>query len=238
MENKIIQSIINILPSGFVLHEIILDEAGLPFDYRFLEVNKTFETITGIKSFDLIGKTMKEALPEISKSGFIWVSDCLKTALEALGTEREYHCISLDKWYKVQFCSVDKMYFSTVYTDITEYKKQTEELEAFFSVNSNLLCIVDIEGNFRKTNEAWSHVLGWSAEELIKRKFLEFVHPDDIHATKETIDNLQKGNQEQSFINRYRAKNGSFHNFEWKFHPKGNLIYAVARDISDWIHAE
>ena len=30
-------------PFAFAYHEIILDEKGKPYDYRFLEINNTFE---------------------------------------------------------------------------------------------------------------------------------------------------------------------------------------------------
>lgn len=50
---------------GFALHEILLDEAGQPMDYRFLAVNPAFEKMTGLKAQDIIGKTVKEIIPRI-----------------------------------------------------------------------------------------------------------------------------------------------------------------------------
>jgi len=117
-------------------------------------------------------------------------------------------------------------------------KTQAEELESFFSVNLDLLCIADLEGNFIKTNEAWSQILGYSTEELNRKSFLDFVHPEDMQATLNAMDNLGKGNEVINFTNRYRSKKGSYHHIEWRSHPKGNLIYAAARDVTERIQAE
>ncbi|ERP30866.1 PAS domain-containing protein [Chitinivibrio alkaliphilus] len=114
-----------------------------------------------------------------------------------------------------------------------QLKSTTDELESFFSVNLDLLCIADMEGNFIKTNEAWSRILGYSTEELNNRKFLEFVHPDDMDATLGAMAKLGKGDDVLEFTNRYKCKDGSYRFIEWRAHPKGNVIYAAARDVTD-----
>ncbi len=114
----------------------------------------------------------------------------------------------------------------------------TAELDSFFTVNLDLLCIADIQGNFVKTNEAWSTILGYPTKELNRRKFLEFVHSDDMQATLDAMASLGNGNEVLDFTNRYRCKDGSYRYLEWRAHPKGNLIYAAARDITERKWAE
>lgn len=121
---------------------------------------------------------------------------------------------------------------------LKQQRAQAEELESFFSVNLDLLCIADLDGNFVKTNEAWSSVLGYSMEELSRKKFLEFVHPEDLQATLDAMANLGKGDDILNFTNRYRCRDGSYRYIEWRSHPMGNLIYASARDITDRKRAE
>ena len=41
------KSLFNKMINGFALHEIITDNHGNPIDYRFLDVNPAFETLTG-----------------------------------------------------------------------------------------------------------------------------------------------------------------------------------------------
>lgn len=119
------------------------------------------------------------------------------------------------------------------FQDITDSKIQRDEIENFFKVNLDLLCIADLDGNFIKTNEAWEEVLGYSTSELNKRKFLDFIHPDDMESTLEAMKNLGNGQIIMNFVNRYRSKDGSYRWIEWRSRPKENLIYAAARDITD-----
>lgn len=47
--------------NGFAYHRIVLDEKGEAVGYVFLEVNSTFEKMTGLKRDDIIGKRVREA---------------------------------------------------------------------------------------------------------------------------------------------------------------------------------
>lgn len=58
---------------AYARHRVITDEKGNPVDYEFLEVNIAFENLTGVKGENLIGKTLKEAIPEIERDSFDWV---------------------------------------------------------------------------------------------------------------------------------------------------------------------
>lgn len=115
---------------------------------------------------------------------------------------------------------------------------KTNELENFFSVALDLLCIADTSGNFVKVNKAWENILGYSSEDLEHRQFLEFVHPDDIQATLETMAQLSEQHPILNFTNRYRTKDGDYRYIEWRSTPSGQLIYAAARDITERIKSE
>ncbi len=224
--------------AGYAYHRIILDNDGKPVDYEFIEVNSTFEKLTGLNADEIVGKRATTAIPGLDKSEFNWIDNFGKIALNGGEDEYEEYSKPLGKWYRVHVHSTEKYYFTTTFIDISESKKQAEELEAFFSVNLDLLCIADLDGNFIKTNKAWSNILGYSTDELHKRKFLDFVHPDDLGATLGAMANLGKGDDVLNFTNRYRCSDGSYRFIEWRSHPKGNLIYAAARDVTRRVVAE
>ena len=233
MDTLSLNALLNNSILGFAHHRIILDEKGNPVDYTFLEINKTFENLTGLKREVIINHTVKEVMPDIDKSDFDWIGLYGKIALNGGEHEFEQYSEPLDKWFKVQVSSSEKMYFTTVFIDVTETKYQKDELENFILINQDLLGIADLDGNIIKANSAWENVLGYSVDELINKKFIDFVHPDDRKNTLEAIYNSVNGGRLIDYINRYLCKDGSIRWLEWRTQIKGNLIYASARDITE-----
>jgi PAS domain S-box-containing protein len=117
-------------------------------------------------------------------------------------------------------------------------KQKTEELDQFFNVNLDLLCIANTDGYFLRLNPAWEKTLGYTEEELMAKRFLDFVHPDDVYKTQEAVSALRSQNQLFLFENRYRCKDGTYRWLEWSSAPAGNLIYSAARDITESKRAE
>jgi PAS domain S-box-containing protein len=111
-------------------------------------------------------------------------------------------------------------------------KEKTDELERFFNVNLDLLCIADTDGYFRRINKSWESILGYRMEDLEGARFLDFVHPEDLDATLAAIGTLREGGDVLNFVNRYRRLDGSYRWLEWRSSPYGSLIYAAARDIT------
>lgn len=129
--------------------------------------------------------------------------------------------------------------------DITERKQveqalreTTEELDRFFTVTLDLLCIADTDGYFRRLNPQWEVVLGYSLPALEGQRFLDLVHPDDQASTLAALAELGSHKVVLDFVNRYRCKDGSYRWIEWRSYPAGNLVYAAARDITERKQAE
>jgi len=117
-------------------------------------------------------------------------------------------------------------------------KALSEELDRFFSMALDMLCIADSEGHFRRLNRSWEEALGYTLDELTGQRFLDFVHPDDIPATLTAISELDSEKPVFNFIHRYRCKDGSYRWIEWRATRYMNLIYAAARDITEQKKAE
>ena len=112
-------------------------------------------------------------------------------------------------------------------------REKTEELHRYFSMALDLFCIADMEGFFLKLNKQWSTTLGYSLDELEGKRFLDFVHRDDLDSTLQAVAQLGDQKEVLNFINRYRCKDGTYRWIEWRSYPCGNRIYAAARDITD-----
>jgi len=115
---------------------------------------------------------------------------------------------------------------------------KTEELDRFFSVTLDLLCIANTGGRFLLLNPAWEKTLGYTEEELLAKGIFEFVHPDDLFKTQEVFSTLASQEKVVSFENRCRCKDGTYRWLEWTAVPVGNMIYAAARDVTERLKAD
>lgn len=135
------------LPAGFALHEIILDEHGNPYDYLFLEVNPAFEQLTGLKSEEIVGKTVRQALPNIES---YWIETYGKVATTGEIISFEHHSQDLGKDYAVIAYAPEPGHFATIFTDITEsiqYEKLNQQKNEFLKLVLDSLnhpfCVID-----------------------------------------------------------------------------------------------
>ena len=116
-----------------------------------------------------------------------------------------------------------------------ERKRAEEELERFFNLSLDLLCLVGFDGYFKRLNPAWERLLGYTTDELLARPYLDFVHPDDRNPTTGAANQARDGNNVLTFENRYIAKDGTLRWLEWNAVPlpSEQMIYCAARDITE-----
>jgi PAS domain S-box-containing protein len=110
----------------------------------------------------------------------------------------------------------------------------TYEFERLFNLSLDLLCVASVDGYFRRVNPAFCRVLGWSEDQLLDRPFFDYVHEDDVAATRAELERLTAGLPTDSFENRYRCSDGTFRHLAWTAFPETQtgLVYAVGRDIT------
>jgi PAS domain S-box-containing protein len=118
---------------------------------------------------------------------------------------------------------------------VQELQETRDELDRFFSLSLDLLCIAGPDGRFTRVNPAWHQVFGWSDAELCAVPYLEFVHPDDTATTRAAGAQLAEGAPVINFENRYRCKDGTYRWLNWQAAPmpQRNVVYATARDVTE-----
>lgn len=118
------------------------------------------------------------------------------------------------------------------------FRLKSEEIERFFTVALDLLCISDINGKFIRVNRAWERTLGYSIDELQGRSLLEFTHPDDLNSTIQSLSALSDQIPVLNFTNRCRTSEGEYRFIEWRSFPSGENVYSAARDITERMNYE
>jgi two-component system, sensor histidine kinase and response regulator len=110
-----------------------------------------------------------------------------------------------------------------------------EELDRFFALSGDLLCIAGFDGYFKRLNQTWERVLGFPVAELCASPYLEFVHPDDREATVAAAAQVGGGGTVLRFENRFRAVDGSYRWLSWSAVPYTDerTVYAAAHDVTE-----
>jgi PAS domain S-box-containing protein len=124
--------------------------------------------------------------------------------------------------------------------DITERQRAEADRDRLFDFSMDPLCIVGLDGYFRRVNPAWTKILGWSETELLTRPWFDFIHPDDQGAALQAAATFAEGRPLHGFEIRYLHKDGSSRWFSWNaiVLPDAGLGVAVGRDTTEAKRAE
>ncbi len=197
------RSLFDQMSEGFALHELVYDAAGKPVDYRFLDVNPAFETLTGLQRQEVIGRTLREVLPGVESH---WLDTYAEVAQTGVPVRFENQARTLGRYYEVIAFSPARGQFATLFIDVTERRRLQQEverraaqLEAVFSATHAPLALLDRDFNFVMVNEAYVQSSGHTREQLLGRNhFALFPNAENeaifrrVRATGETYRTAEK----------------------------------------------
>lgn len=127
---------------------------------------------------------------------------------------------------------------SALRTARDELSKKNQELNTFFEMALDLHCIATIDGTVLKLNRAWQTTLGYSTTELLTVNYFDLIHPDDLEGTRTVIEETARYQTSVKSINRFRHRNGEYRLIEWNVVAINSMLYASARDITEYHRAE
>ncbi len=105
--------------NGFALCEIIVDEQGVPCDFRYLEINPAFERLTGLKRETVLGKRVREVIPGIESR---WIEAYGNVALNGNEMRFQDYVADLDIHFDIMAFSPQKGRFAAIFDNITHRK--------------------------------------------------------------------------------------------------------------------
>jgi PAS domain S-box-containing protein len=113
-------------------------------------------------------------------------------------------------------------------------KAVDNELVQLSALSLDAFCIATFDGSLKFANPAFAHLLGYTQEELLARRFTDNVHADDRESVDAVLAELANG-KDLAFECRQICADGSVRRFEWNTHAKAEegVLYGVARDVTD-----
>jgi len=116
------------IDEGFCTIEVLFDQNEKPVDYRFLQINPSFERQTGIKN--AVGKRMREIAPQHEER---WFENYGRIARTGEPMRFENEAKQLGRWYDVYAFRVEdpkRRRVGILFNDITERKRAETEARA------------------------------------------------------------------------------------------------------------
>ena len=209
---------------------------------HFLKANKFLSQILGYTEEQLLSQSFID---------FVHPED-QDNALRQFETLLQQKSLQL----QTRFCCADGLYKSFswhigVLPDLTYYTSATEitdllnvqnqlvtaltDIQKLYDNSLDVLCAFDVEGRFTRVSKASKLIWGYEEHELLGRKYLDFVHPDDVDLAITVDAEIRSGINKSHFENRYIHKNGSIVHIIWSAHyiPSEQSVFATAHDAKE-----
>ena len=102
------------------------------------------------------------------------------------------------------------------------------------------VCIVDPEGRYLFVSRAFERIFGYARDEVLGRRMIDLVHPDDREATQQAAARVMDGTLQRHFRNRYVRKDGQVVDIQWsaRLSPEHGVRIAVGHEVTELRRAE
>jgi PAS domain S-box-containing protein len=235
-------------------------------EHRFVLTNPAYLQLVGHRN--IIGLTVREAVPELAEQGFFellddvfatgepFVGKDVKTILQHTrgGIEETRYLDFVYQPIKDESGHVTSIFVEGL--DVTERRATEQALRELnanlekrvieraqargrtWDLSPDLLGALNSQGYFETSNPAWRTLLGWSEHEVARMSIFELLHPDDVEHTRAGFELTLVGQPAIRFVNRYRCKDGSYRYISWVGIQEDGYVYCTGRDITTEREAE
>ncbi|MEH1873276.1 MAG: response regulator [Nostoc sp.] len=152
------------IDEGFCVIEMLFDENDTPNDYRFLEINPSFEKQTGLK--DVQGKRIRELAPNLEKH---WFEIYGKVAMTGEPIRFENRAVALERWFDVYAFRIgqpQQRQVAVLFKDISAPKlaeaalRESEELkQRILDSSHDCIKVLTLDGRVLYLNQGGLHLL-------------------------------------------------------------------------------
>jgi PAS domain S-box-containing protein len=196
---------------GVAIHRIIFNGSKIPVNYEIIDVNPAFEEILGIEKGEVLGKNIADIYGTVKPTYIDTYDTVSKTGIP---NHFESYFEAIDKYFGINVFSPSEGMLVTIFEDITERRKNQEELienkRTLETLISNLpgvayKCQNDAQWTMEFVSKGCFQLTGYKTEDLINNKKISYndlIHPDDRQMVWDTIQTSLKDNKPFKIIYR------------------------------------
>jgi PAS domain S-box-containing protein len=110
-------------------------------------------------------------------------------------------------------------------------RESMRERNRVWTNSRDLLVVIGTDGVFRDISPAWLEILGYAPEEVIGKKVIDFVWPEDRDLVRSDLRKATE-NIHTELETRLAHKDGSPRTVSWKTSREDERVFAYGRDIT------
>jgi PAS domain S-box-containing protein len=219
------RTLLDSIDEGFCVVEVLFDPVGRAIDYRFVEINPSFERLTGIRN--PVGRRMREIAPEHEEH---WFETYGRIAATGVSRRFEHEAKALGRWYDVfafRIGAPENRQVAILFNDVSArkeaLKRAGEELEREHALSEGIVSTarvivlrLDEQGRILSFNPYMEELCGYSLEEVRGKDWFETFLPErDRPRIRPVFDRAICGERTRGNINPIRTRDGREVLVEW-----------------------
>jgi PAS domain S-box-containing protein len=224
------------MTEGYAFCRLLYDKEGRAYDFIYLEVNKAFDLLTGLKN--VVGMRISELIPGILETNPELCEIYSRVAETGRPEKLETYLGPLERWFSISIYSPAKEHFVAVFDNITVRKKAETEVSfneqryrSLVQATTSMVWDTPASGQFEVEQPGWTAFTGQNFEELRGWGWLNVIHPDDRAETKRIWSIALSGRAVYEIEHRVLARDGTYRNMT------GRAVPILGKDaaILQWI---
>lgn len=139
MEEQLMSEFFKKSPIACAFQKVILDEKGIPYNYKFTDVNKEFEKLSGLNASEIINRTFDELFSQHYREENNLMKDLVQACIKGESFKIESYDQIAKKYLRVFAFPIDNNYSAIMINDGTEkYAIDSKEEEELKKLNLEL----------------------------------------------------------------------------------------------------
>lgn len=176
------------MEEGFALQEVVTDEAGQIVDFRYLETNQAFERHSGLNGRSVIGKTVRELIPNADPRQIEVHANVARTG-EPLTFE--YFSRPLGRYLRVRSYRPKPGFLAVIFEDVNDRRQAEDALrQSEARLHEVLENATDASykrnlhtNSYEYLSPVFTQISGYTPDEMKTLPIevvLKLMHPDDM----------------------------------------------------------